>query len=437
MNLLIQQVVIIGSVWPEPRSSAAGANMLSLIQLFLQQGWLVTFASPAQPGEQRADLSSLGVHEQPIALNCSSFDEWIVTVQPDMVLFDRFMMEEQFGWRVEQQCPEALRVLDTEDLHCLRDARQKLLKDALNKTDISQNQTLPQHSMTEIAACLVESDLAQREVAAIYRCDLSLLLSDVEIVLLHKHLGVPETLMHHVPFLLNATAIETLPMFSARKDFICIGNFLHAPNWDAVLWLKEQIWPLIRARLPNANVHIYGAYTPQKARDLHQPNKGFHIMGWVEDAQVVMKQARVCMAPLRFGAGIKGKLTEAMVCGTPSVTTAIGAEGMQGNLPWSGIVANDVEGLAAAAVRLYEDETLWQAAQYNGQTILMQRYNAVAIGSELIAHLLECKATLEVRRRANFTGALLHHHQHKSTKYMARWIEEKNRCRTLQSESLL
>jgi len=150
-----------------------------------------------------------------------------------------------------------------------------------------------------------------------------------------------------------------------------------------------------------------------------------------------MKQARVCMAPLRFGAGIKGKLTEAMVCGTPSVTTAIGAEGMQGNLPWSGIVANDVEGLAAAAVRLYEDETLWQAAQYNGQTILMQRYNAVAIGSELIAHLLECKATLEVRRRANFTGALLHHHQHKSTKYMARWIEEKNRCRTLQSESLL
>ena len=235
MNLLIQQVVIIGSVWPEPRSSAAGANMLSLIQLFLQQGWLVTFASPAQPGEQRADLSSLGVHEQPIALNCSSFDEWIVTVQPDMVLFDRFMMEEQFGWRVEQQCPEALRVLDTEDLHCLRDARQKLLKDALNKTDISQNQTLPQHSMTEIAACLVESDLAQREVAAIYRCDLSLLLSDVEIVLLHKHLGVPETLMHHVPFLLNATAIETLPMFSARKDFICIGNFLHAPNWDAVL----------------------------------------------------------------------------------------------------------------------------------------------------------------------------------------------------------
>lgn len=434
MNTVIQHVVIIGSVWPEPRSSAAGANMLSLIQLFLKQGWLVTFASPAQPGEHRADLLALGVQEQRITLNCNSFDQWIVTVQPDMVLFDRFMMEEQFGWRIEQQCPTALRVLDTEDLHSLRDVRQKLLKETLKKTNIVQSKTLPLHSMAEIADCLAESDLAQREVAAIYRCDMSLLLSDVEMTLLHEYLGVPETLMHHMPFMLDAPESEAWPTFFERKDFMCIGNFLHAPNWDAVLWLKELIWPLIRAQLPNVNVFIYGAYTSQKARDLHQPDKGFHIMGWAENAPAVIKQARVCLAPLRFGAGIKGKLTEAMVCGTPSVTTAIGAEGMQDNIPWSGIVANDAEGLAAAAVRLYEDETLWQAAQHHGLTMLMQRFNGAAIGSQLIARLLECKAALQERRRANFTGALLRHHQHKSTKYMARWIEEKNRGRTLQPE---
>lgn len=93
--------------------------------------------------------------------------------------------------------------------------------------------------------------------------------------------------------------------------------------------MKHSLWPLIRRQLPGAQLHIYGAYTPPKATALHNPAQGFHVMNWAEDALQVMTAARICLAPLRFGAGIKGKLADAMVaCGTPNITTPVGAEAM-------------------------------------------------------------------------------------------------------------
>lgn len=129
---LSTRLLIIGYVWPEPRSSAASGHMMQLIQCFLEQNWQITFASPATEGEHRADLLSPGIREVHIALNDSSFDAFVSELQPDVVLFDQFMIEEQFGWRVEQQCPDALRILETSDFQSLRHARHQLLKDSLN-----------------------------------------------------------------------------------------------------------------------------------------------------------------------------------------------------------------------------------------------------------------------------------------------------------------
>ena len=126
--------------------------------------------------------------------------------------------------------------------------------------------------------------------------------------------------------------------FEERKDFIFVGNFLHEPNRDAVHYLKESVWPLIRAQLPDAGMCIYGAYPSQSVLQLHQPKERFFSLGRADDAQEVVAKARVMLAPLRFGAGMKGKLLEAMQCGTPSVTTAIGAESMYGDLPWNGFI---------------------------------------------------------------------------------------------------
>ena len=90
-------VLVIGYVWPEPNSSAAGSHMLSLLRLYKQQGWQVTFASPAQTTEHMIDLVDEGIDSTAIELNSSSFDQYIQQLQPDLVMFDRFMMEEQFG----------------------------------------------------------------------------------------------------------------------------------------------------------------------------------------------------------------------------------------------------------------------------------------------------------------------------------------------------
>ncbi|MCY1406053.1 sugar transferase, PEP-CTERM/EpsH1 system associated [compost metagenome] len=252
------------------------------------------------------------------------------------------------------------------------------------------------------------------------------MISDVEIDLLTKQFGVPAALLHWCPLMLDTPA-QPFKTFTERTHFLSIGNFRHAPNWDAVLWLKNTLWPLIRQQLPQACLHIYGAYTPPKATALHNAAQGFHIMNWAEDALEVMAWARVCLAPVRFGAGIKGKLTDAMLCGTPSVTTPIGAEAMHGSLPWPGAVASSARELADAAVSLYRDQDLWSEAQRRGMQLLVARYDTSTHAPALTQRIRQCHAQLAEHRQANFTGMMLRHHHHKSTQYMAQWIEAKNR----------
>jgi len=423
----ITKVLVIGYVWPEPRSSAASGHVMQILQTFLQQGWDVTFSSPAGTGEHRADLTALGIRECPIELNNSSFDAFISALAPDIVLFDQFMMEEQFGWRVEKYCPKALRVLETSDLQSLRHARHQRLKDRLKaSSDENDFSELFAPALREEFELMANTDLAKREIAAIYRCDLNLMISPVEIQLLVEQFGLPPDLLHWCPLMPDMPSAP-VPAYEDRAHFLSIGNFRHAPNWDAVLWMKTAVWPLIRQRLPGAQLHLYGAYTPPKATALHNPVQGFHVMNWAEDALQVMSAARICLAPLRFGAGIKGKIIDAMLCGTPTVTTPIGAEGMDRGLPWPGAVGESAEALAEAAVALYQDQTLWHAAQANGTRLLHAGYQPAEHGPALIERLKACRRDLENRRRDNFTGAMLRHHAHKSTQYMSQWIEAKNR----------
>ncbi len=408
----MKQLLIIGYVWPEPNSSAAGSRMMQLITFFQQQNYQITFASPAQRTEHMVELSDFQVNCVDIKLNCPSFDEFAQQLQPDVVMFDRFMMEEQFGWRISEQCPQALKVLDTEDLFCLRHARHHAYKQQRTMTD----------------ADLLSSDLAQREVAAIFRCDLSLMISPKEITLLEKLFKVDASLLHFCPLLYSQGDFSLdNPNFVQRDGFISIGNFRHAPNWDAVLWLKQHIWPLIRAQLPQAQLNVYGAYPPPKATALHDEKSGFLVKGWVDDAILAMQSARVCLAPLRFGAGIKGKLAEAMLCATPSVTTDIGIEGMDSELAWPGRVANNAQAFADAAVQLYKETNTWQKLSDLGPKnarLLFEQNKHFAL---LAARLTEISSTLLMHRQQNFIGAMLNHHHHKSTKYMAQWIEAKNK----------
>ncbi|KRD59979.1 glycosyltransferase [Flavobacterium sp. Root935] len=413
MNQL-KKLLILGFVWPEPNSSAAGGRMMQLISIFAANGFEITFASAAQDSDFMVDLSEFGVIKKSIELNSATFDSFLLELNPDVVLFDRFMIEEQFGWRVIENCPKAIRILDTEDLHCLRTARQKAFKEKRT------------FEMTD----LFSEEVAKREIASILRSDLSLIISEFEMKILKENFRISSDLLFYLPFLVNKIAEDDLlqlPVFDDRQHYVFIGNFLHEPNWNTVQYLKEAIWPSIKKDFPEAVLEVYGAYPSQKVLQLHQPKNGFFIMGRAADANEVVKKARVVLAPIRFGAGLKGKLLEAMQCGTPSVTTAIGSEAMHGNLPWNGFVEDDPHEFAKKAIALYKDENLWKESQKNAVAIINECYQKNNYSDELTNLVNKLLIDSTNHRLHNFMGSLLQHHAYKSTMYMSKWIEAKNK----------
>ena len=403
----MKHLVIIGAVWPEPNSTAAGSRMLQLISLFQKQDYEITFLCSASKSDFSFDLSTISVQTKVIQLNDSSFDGEIKSLNPDVVLFDRFMLEEQYGWRVMENCPNALRVLDTEDLHFLRKAREIAFK---------QNRELVFEDYI--------SDIFKREMASIYRCDLTLLISEFEMQLATETFKIDASLLFYLPFL--SEEIKTnIPSFEERNHFVSIGNFLHEPNWQTVLNLKKY-WKSIKKQLPEAALHVYGAYVSEKAKQLHNEKEGFLIKGRAESVADVYSKAKVLLAPIPYGAGLKGKLFEAMQFGLPSITTVMGAEAMNGNLDWNGFISSDEADFVEKAVELYIDKSLWKKAQKNGYEIIEKRFKKELFATDFMNRIEELQLDLKTHRNQNFLGQILQHQSLQSTKYMSKWIEAKN-----------
>lgn len=415
-----KKLLIIGLVWPEPTSSAAGTRMLQLIHFFLSKNYEISFACAASKSDFSHDLTKLGVKEEFIKLNNESFNHYIKDLKPEIVLFDRYISEEQYGWRVQQECPAAMTILDTEDLHFLRQARQKANKTA----SILSNQDL-------------FSDNAKREIASILRCDLSLIISEEEMKLLREQFKIDQSLLFYLPFLeeeITETQRINWLSFNERADFIFIGNFLHEPNWHTVQYLKSKIWPILRNKLPQAKLNIYGAYPSQKVLQLNNPKENFNILGRAENAKTTIAKHKILLAPIQFGAGVKGKFIDAMQVGTSSVTTTIGAEAMKGNLDWNGFIEDDVEQFVNQSIKLYLDEEIWLKAQQNGIEIINQRYNKNKFEDDFNLTVNQIFNNLDIHRQHNFIGQILHFHTNQSTKYMSLWIEEKNKPLTPKGE---
>lgn len=409
----MKNLLIIGFVWPEPNSTAAGKRMLQIIDLFKMEDYTITFVSTSKKNIRSFQLENLGIKSFEIELNNESFDKLLLQINPSIVLFDRYLTEEQFGWRVDEVCPNTLKILDTEDLHFLRNARQTVIKK--NKDDFKT---------------FLINDITLREIASIYRCDLTLIISKFEMDLLTNEFKIDESLLFYLPFLLDNTEVNKLseyPTFSNRLHFTTIGNFRHEPNYNSVLYLKKYIWPIIKNKLPAAEMHIYGAYASEKVYQLQNIKDHFFIKGWIEDSKNAFINYKVCLAPIQFGAGLKGKLLEAMLFGTPSVTTTIGAEAMQSDLNWNGFIEDDAEKFAEKAVELYVNENTWLEAQKNGINIINHCFSKEKYSSILLLEIGNLVKELKKHRQNNFIGLMLLHHKIKSTKYLSKWIEEKNK----------
>jgi len=191
-------ILFIGHLWPEPTSSAAGYRTLALLKS-LSEHWQITFACAAEMSEYCADLEALNIEPYKIKLNHSSFDQYLSALQPDIVFYDRFISEEQFAPRVQQCCPDAINILDTQDLHFLRRARQKAFN---NQQKIH-----------------LKSDDAIREIAAIVRSDLSLIISSYEMNLLIKQFTISPDLLHYCP-LCYLLEIMSLPFIMMNGNIL-------------------------------------------------------------------------------------------------------------------------------------------------------------------------------------------------------------------------
>ena len=403
---------MIGHVWPEPTSSAAGWRILQLIRLFISNKYEVSFACAATKSPHSYPLEQEDMDCHDILLNDSSFDDLVRTISPDVVMFDRFMVEEQFGWRVAEACPQAIRILDTEDLHFLRHARQEAFKKNIPWDD-----------------GLLYSDLAKREIASILRSDLSIVISKEEITLLKEKFGIAEGIISYLPFFeeqLSTDVLSTWKGFDERAHFVFIGNFLHEPNWKTVQLLKTEYWPIVRKRVPKAELHIYGAYPSQKVWQLHNPKEGFVVKGRAEDARETLSHYRVLFAPIPFGAGLKGKFVDAMLSGTPSVSTTVGTEGMD-NGNWAGYITDDPEELIENAIELYNDSTSWESKQALIPQSLQRTTSDKQQQDSFMQQVENIRLHLDQHRNANFIGQILQSQQHGATRYMSLWIEEKNK----------
>jgi len=404
------KLLILGHTIPEPTTTAAGSRMLQLIALFQEEGYIIHFATSALQNPRSVDLNSIDVTLDIIQLNHSSFDSYIIDLGPDVVLYDRFVIEEHYGWRVAQCCPSALRILDTEDLHFLRKARELSIK-----------------SSGDLSSVDLYTDATKREIASIMRCDLSLIISSYEMNLLTETFCISNSILHYLPFMLEESPkFPELKSFDERVGFMTIGNLFHAPNIDSVLYLKKYIWPEIRKQLPTVSLSIYGNYAPQQINVLHNEKEGFLIKGWASSVKEVMSAAKVCLAPIRFGAGLKGKLFDAMIYGLPVVTTSIGGEGLYRDKKLE-FLANTTEEFIQLSVSLYNSESLWEKNQGIGLQVLKDNYlksDHAPNFKNLISTLMN---SIDVHRKQNFMGQVLQHQTMQATRYMSKWIEEKNK----------
>jgi len=417
----IHQALIFSTVWPEPKSSAAGVRQMQWIRFFRDMGIRVTLSSPSKM-KSESDWGSLnlpeGVECLPLPMNQSSVAETLKRLNPQIVMFDRFILEEQFGHLVYEACPDALVLLETQDLHFVRRARDSVKEKFLSLDP----EDLPRE--------FYRSETALRETAAMMRVDYSYLVSSFEEDLLARDFEMGHERVQWVPFFYDEPVIASSYArgFEARDAFVWIGNFRHGPNADGLRWFRKEVWPRVRVRIPSARLRIYGAYPSEEFSQWK--GDGVEICGSVENLDEVFFNARVNLAPLRYGAGVKGKILEGFRYGVPCVTTRVGVEGIlptRERFEFPGAEANSPQAFAEACARMFQDEALWNDLRKNALVLMNDVYSAERIVPSLRSQIEYLWSEKQSGVLPKWSSRVLRHELLNSHKYFSKWIEEKER----------
>jgi glycosyltransferase involved in cell wall biosynthesis len=419
----IQQALIFSTVWPEPKSSAAGVRQMQWVNFFLRQGIQVTLSSPSKvKGEQDWGTLNLpeGVSCLPLPMNQSAVKEDLKRLNPQIVMFDRFILEEQFGHLVYEACPDALVLLETQDLHFVRRARDTVKEKFLSLTP------------DEESGLSYRTDTALRETASMMRVDYSYLVSSYEEELLLRDFEIGPERAQWVPFFYDQPLISASyqKQFHDRDSFVWIGNFRHGPNIDGLRWFRNEIWPRLKLRMPSARLKIYGAYPSEEVMQWHKPNEGIEVKSSADSLDEVFTSARVNLAPLRYGAGVKGKILEGFRYGVPCITTKVGVEGIMPGQPgyeFPGIEANSVQAFAEACIQLYQNENQWNETRELAIPLMSEVYAADRTEPLLQGQIDYLWNEKQIGALPKWGSRVLRHELLNSHKYFSKWIEEKEK----------
>jgi GT2 family glycosyltransferase/glycosyltransferase involved in cell wall biosynthesis len=242
---------------------------------------------------------------------------------------------------IRKYCAHAKILYHTVDLHFLRMSREAELQSDQGKQKLAD-------------------EMKQRELSAIDAADASIVHSTVELALISPLL--PDAKLHVYPLIMDIKG--TSKTFNQRRDFVFIGGYQHTPNVDAVHYFVKEVMPLLRKQLPGVRFYAVGSKPP--ADILALASEDVVVTGFVEDLTPLLDKMRVSVAPLRYGAGIKGKIGTAMAVGLPVVATTLAAEGMSLTNGENILVANSADALADAMVQIYTDSELWNRFSKNG-----------------------------------------------------------------------
>ncbi|MTW20308.1 glycosyltransferase [Allochromatium palmeri] len=335
-----RRVLVIDAVMLTPDQDSGSLRMFNLLETFLALGWHVGFApsnleyvEPYGSALQRRGVEVLaapGIESIHAHLQARG-DEY------DLVILSRANVASQFLDTVRHYAPQAEVWFDTVDLHFLREQREAELK-------------------KDPAAVKRAARRRQQELDLIARTDLTLVVSPIERELLARE--APEA---RLEILSNIHDTHPTPAgFDERDAIVFIGGFNHDPNVDAVRYYVKEILPLVEAELGQVPTFIIGSRPPETIQALDDPSRGLCITGYVENVTPYFERARLSIAPLRYGAGVKGKINMSMAYGVPVVATPCAAEGMSLSAETDILIGEDAAAFAAAVIRLYREPSLWE-----------------------------------------------------------------------------
>ena len=338
------RILVVDAYTPEPDQDSGSLRLTYLMKCFRDLGYGVTFLpdNRAYAGAYTRALQRIGVEVV--------HDPWLGSLQRflgerggefDFVMVSRHYVASKYIGPVRRHCPGARFMFDTVDLHYLREERQAELEDSL--------------PLRRSAA-----QTKRAEVAVIEAADVTLVVSPVEKTVLAE--AAPDARVHIVSNVHEV--VGSRKPWAERKDLFFVGGYQHPPNIDAAQWFVNEIWPRVRAELPEAIFHLIGSKAPDSVRALDGNGVRFH--GFVESLEPWLDDCRLAVAPLRYGAGIKGKVNISMSRGQPVVATPMAVEGMFAKPGRDVLVAESAEDFAAEIVRVYRDEDLWNRVSASG-----------------------------------------------------------------------